>query len=75
MRVRFPLALTNILKILLFKGEEKLACVLTAYYEIALEEDIIYRAVEHGHFQFLQYVWAFKKNFLGQRSEADNCLV
>ena len=42
--------MTNILKILLFKGEEKLACILTAYYELAIDDDMIFRAIENLHF-------------------------
>lgn len=42
--------MTNILKILLFKGEEPLACQLSAYYELALDDDMIFRAVENQHF-------------------------
>lgn len=32
LRKKFPFFLTNVLKILLFKEEEKLACILTAFY-------------------------------------------
>jgi hypothetical protein len=53
LRVKFPMLLTNILKIILFKGEDKLACVLTAFYEIALEEDMIFRAIEHSQYSWL----------------------
>jgi hypothetical protein len=52
LRAKFPMLLTNILKIILFKGEDKLACVLTAFYEITLEEDMVFRAIEHS-----QYTW------------------
>ena len=33
-RINFPCLMATIVKVLLFKGEEKLACLLTAYYEI-----------------------------------------
>lgn len=35
-RLRFPVFCTNILKILLHREEENLACFLTAYYEVSL---------------------------------------
>ncbi|CDW78613.1 UNKNOWN [Stylonychia lemnae] len=70
-RIRFSSLMTNILKILLFRGEEKLACLLTAYYEIAIDDDMIFRAVENMHFYWLQFVWAFNKNVLGPRNTTD----
>lgn len=70
-RVRFPLLMTDILKIILFKNDEKLACLLTAFYEIAIDDDMLFRALEKNNFIWLQYVWSFKKNFLGPRSSTD----
>lgn len=58
----------NIIKILLFKDEEKVACILTAFYELSLDEDMIFKAIENRHMAWLQYVWAFKKNFIGPKS-------
>jgi len=46
LRVRFPMLVTNILKILLHKEEEKLGCLLTGYYELAVDEEMVIRAVE-----------------------------
>eukprot|EP00347_Sterkiella_histriomuscorum_P022855 403336899 len=68
----FSSLMTNILKILLFKQEEKLACMLTAYYELAIDDDMIFRAIENMHYHWLQFVWAFKKNFLGPRNSVDS---
>lgn len=31
--------MANIVKILLYKKEEKLACILTAYYELSIEHE------------------------------------
>ena len=36
-RLYFPCLMANIIKVLLFKKEEKLACLLTAYYELSLD--------------------------------------
>jgi hypothetical protein len=58
----------NILKIILFKGEERLACILTATYEISLEEEMIFKAIEYRHIHWLMYVWAFQKNYIGLRN-------
>ena len=55
----------------MFKGEEKLACQLTAFYELALDDDMIFRAIENTQFQWLQYVWVFGKNYLGPRNTVD----
>ena len=59
--------MTNILKIALQKEEEKLACIITAYYEIALEEEMIVRAITNSNYQWLLFVWAFDKNYIGPR--------
>jgi len=50
--LRFPVLCSNIVKILLFRDEEKLACYLTAYYEIRIflaheDTQIISRAREN----------------------------
>jgi len=66
-RIQFPCLMANIVKILLFKKEEKLACLLTAYYELSLDEDSYYQAVDNKNFQWLEFVWAFGKNFIGSR--------
>lgn len=59
--------MASIVKILLYKKEQKLACFLTAYYELSLEEDSYYLAVDQKYFQWLEYVWAFGKNYVGSR--------
>ena len=45
-RLNFPMLMTNILKILLFQKEEALAKVLTAYYEVSLDQEMIYQAID-----------------------------
>ena len=42
--------MTNILKIALQKNEEKIACIITAYYEIDLEEDMIVKAITENNY-------------------------
>jgi hypothetical protein len=42
--------MTNILKIALLNEEEKLACIIVAYYEIALEEEMIVRAISNSNY-------------------------
>jgi len=42
--------MTNVLKIALQKEEEKLACIITAYYEISLEEEMIIRALTNENY-------------------------
>ena len=66
-RLHFPSFMANIAKILLYKGEEKLACLLTAYYELSLDEDSYYVAVGSKNFQWLEFLWAFGKNYIGSR--------
>ena len=69
-RLNFPVLMSNILKVLLFtgrNGEEALACLLTAYYEISLDQEMIYQAIDRGHYKWLNYLWAFGKNYIGSR--------
>jgi len=46
-RLRFHVLMATIIKILLFRKEVSLACMLTAYYEISLDEDLIFSAIEN----------------------------
>jgi hypothetical protein len=45
--------MANIVKILLYRGEEKLACLLTAYYEIALDREMIRAALNSKNYEWL----------------------
>ena len=56
--------MANIVWILLYNKEEKLACYLTAFYKIQLNEELLNFAIINGQFEWLNYVWAFKKNNL-----------
>jgi hypothetical protein len=67
LRLRFPVLMSSIIKILLFRKELKLACLLTSMYEIAIDEEMLAAAIDHGQFQWLDYVWAFGKNYIGPR--------
>jgi len=59
--------MANIIKILLFREEIHLACYLTAFYEFALDEIMIKQAIDSDHYLWLNFVWAFQKNFIGER--------
>ena len=67
--------MANIVKMLLYRSEISLACTLTAYYEVALDEEMIFSAFEHKHFEWLSYVWAFGKNYIGARRNKGTKLV
>jgi len=60
--------MTAILKIALQKNEEKIACILTAYYELNMSKDFIFRGITNDHFLWLKFVWGFYKNVIGSRS-------
>lgn len=51
-RLKFPVLMANLIKILLFRKEEKLACLLTAYYEISIDNGLIFQAIHNK-----QYLW------------------
>ena len=52
----------NIIKILLYKNEEALACYLTAFYEIYIDQNMLEKAIMNNHYVWLNYLWVFKKN-------------
>ena len=64
-RSKFQNLMTNVLKIALQKDEEKLACIIIAYYEVALEQDMIIRALTNENYEWLFFTWAFDKNYIG----------
>ena len=64
-RSKFHNLMTNVLKIALQKDEEKLACIIIAYYEVALEQDMIIRALTNENYEWLFFTWAFDKNYIG----------
>ena len=66
-RVKFQNLMTNILKIALQKEEEMIACIITAYYEVTLEQEMLIKALSMDNFKWLQFLWAFQKNFIGSR--------
>jgi len=63
--------MTNVLKIALQKEEEKLACIITAYYEVIIEQEMVIKALSMDNYQWLLFIWAFEKNFLGYRNNED----
>ena len=63
--------MSNILKIALQKNEETVACIITAYYEIELEEDMVVRAITSNNYHWLLFVWAFDKNYIGLRNQKE----
>ena len=54
--------MAGIVKILLQRKEESLACYMTAFYKIDLDSDLINRAVKGSYFEWFKYLWAFKQN-------------
>lgn len=60
LQLNFPIFMSNIVSILLFRGEEKLACYLTAFYKISPDIKLFEKAVIRGQYEWLKYCWAFK---------------
>lgn len=52
-----------------------MACVMTAYYEVALQEEMIIRAITCENYEWLFYTWAFDKNYIGQRDSKDAIFI
>ena len=53
LRNEFPTLMTNILKIILNKQEQKLSQVIIAYYKCQILEEILTKAIETNQFDFL----------------------
>jgi hypothetical protein len=45
--------MTNVLKIALQKEEEQLACIITAYYEVIIEQEMIIKALSMDNYNWL----------------------
>jgi len=67
-QLRFPIYMANIIKVLLFRDETDLACYLTAFYEIQVDELMIQEAIDSDYYKWLNYVWAFRKNYVVEAS-------
>lgn len=59
--------MTNILRLTLQKNEDKLACIIIAYYEVALDELMLANALANNKYEWLMFVWGFDKNYLGSK--------
>lgn len=61
--------MTSLLEILLYRNEEDLSCYLTAFYDFNMIKKkgeackLLLMAIEYDQFKWLNYVWAFKKNY------------
>eukprot|EP00347_Sterkiella_histriomuscorum_P019687 403340671 len=64
MRQEFPTLMTNILKIVLGKQEQKLAQIIIAYYKTSVTKDILLSAIDTNQYDFLYYMFGFGKNFI-----------
>jgi len=61
-QLRFPHLIMRVINVFMWLGEEKLACWFTAFYEIELEESDVKAAILGEYYEWLNYVWAFKRN-------------
>jgi hypothetical protein len=59
LRLRFPLFMANVCKILLYRHEEPLACLLVAYFEVAFDRNMYRMAIDNDFFCFLKYTYVF----------------
>jgi len=58
--------MAKVLRVLLYRNEIDLACYLTAHYELSLNiESDFNLAIKYKRYEWLKYVYAFKKNFDG----------
>ena len=54
--------MANIIKILLYKEEEPLACYLTAFYKLTIDKDMLQSAIANNNYDWLNFLWVFDKN-------------
>lgn len=62
LQLKFPRLMMQIVKILLYKKEEDLACFLTTFYEIQINEIDLKTAIMNNDYQWLNFVWVLDKN-------------
>lgn len=74
-RTKFANLMTNVLKIALQKEEEKLACIITAYYEVTIEQEMLIKALSMDNYEWLLFLWAFQKNYIGIRQREDSVFI
>ena len=59
----------DIIRVLFFNDEEDLACYLTAFYEVYVDEDLLKTAIAMDKYKWLNYLWVFKKNQLRHKKD------
>ncbi len=59
--------MTQTLKLAIEMGESKLTWIITLEYEIIIEEEMFASAIFTENYQWLFFVWAARKNFIGNR--------
>jgi hypothetical protein len=59
--------MANVLRILLYRKEEDLACYLIAFYDVAVDLPLINQAVNNKQYKFLKFMFAFDKNLIEGR--------
>ena len=57
------------------KKEETLLCVIVACYEVFIDHDLLIIALNDSSYTFLKYVWAFQKNYIGDREPRDAIMI
>jgi hypothetical protein len=57
------------------RHDSRLAWVITTEYEVSLDEEILFDAVMKEKFQWLFFVWASQKNFLGSRHDVKSIFI
>jgi len=64
--------MSHILKLAISMGEYKLTWIITLEYEIIIEEEMFANAIFTENYQWLFFVWAAKKNYIGNRQDQKN---
>jgi hypothetical protein len=64
--------MSHILKLAIQMGENKLTWIITLEYEIIIEEEMFANAIFTENYQWLFFVWAAKKNYIGNRQDQKN---
>jgi hypothetical protein len=64
--------MSHILKLAIQMGENKLTWIITLEYEIIIEQEMFAIAIFTENYQWLFFVWAAKKNYIGNRQDQKN---
>ena len=70
-KTKYQFLISDLLKICLDRGEERICCILVASYEFYFDYSILFKCIKERYFEIMKYIFSFGKNYYGDR-HSDN---